>query len=163
MRHTREPAASAPPPPHIGEASDPSWAFSKSGSGAPGTASKKCQVERSLTSTRVITDLVPDEPGRRNDPPPDCRGIVIHLQSGVKSRSPRRTTSQVKVPGKRTRESALDTAPPVNNRRSQSDGGRGGAAGRRSDGLGLRITGAGVPEMSPNCHQQPTSATSSNL
>ncbi len=47
-------------------------------------------------------------------PPPDCRRTMIRLRSGIKARSDRRPTSTGEVPGERTRESALDTSPPVN-------------------------------------------------
>jgi hypothetical protein len=37
--------------------------------------------------------LIPDDGGNCKGPPPDCRQIVIRLQSSVKGRSARRTTS----------------------------------------------------------------------
>ena len=52
--------------------------------------------------------------GNCKGPPPDCRRIVIRLRCGVKSRCDRRATSTGKVPGARTRQSALHTCAPAN-------------------------------------------------
>ncbi len=92
---------------------------------------------------RVIPRQV--DRGNCKGPPPDCRRIVIRLQYGIKGRCFRGQRAQGKVPGQRTRESALDTSPPANRAAAVSPMGRGAAhkdtAGREGAGRGCVVRG----------------------